>query len=93
MKRLISTLLLSLIASTAMAAIQTATLSVPGMTCAACPITIKKALNRVEGVQTVEISYQGRSAVVQFDDALTSAEALAQATADVGYPATIRAAK
>ena len=29
---------------------QTVTLSVPGMTCAACPITVKKALSKVEGV-------------------------------------------
>jgi len=29
---------------------QTVTLDVPGMTCAACPITVKTALNRVEGV-------------------------------------------
>ncbi|MCR2721459.1 mercuric transport protein periplasmic component, partial [Salmonella enterica] len=32
------------LATPAWAAVQTVTLSVPGMTCAACPITVKKAL-------------------------------------------------
>ena len=35
----------------AWAATKTVTLSVPGMTCAACPITVKKALTKVDGVQ------------------------------------------
>ncbi len=90
MKRLISSLLLSFMAGTAMAAMQTATLSVPGMTCAACPITIKKALSKVEGVEQVEVSYKLRQAVVQFDDAKTSLESLTEATTNVGYPSTIK---
>ena len=32
----------------AWAATKTVTLSVPGMTCATCPITVKKALSKVE---------------------------------------------
>jgi len=38
------------LATPAWAAVQTVTLSVPGMTCAACPITVKKALTKVGGV-------------------------------------------
>ncbi len=86
-------LTLLLIALPAWAGTQTVTLYVPGMSCAACPITIKKALMRVEGVEAVDASYESRTAVVSFDDAVTSAEAVRQATGNVGYPSTIRVGK
>ncbi len=73
----------------AWAAPQTATLSVEGMTCAACPITVKKALNKVPGVSRTEIDYEKRLAIVSYDDAKTSAEALVRATRDAGYPSTL----
>lgn len=74
----------------AWAATKTVTLSVPGMTCAACPITVKKALTKVDGVQKAEVSYEKREAVVTFDGAKTSAEALTKATENAGYPATVK---
>ena len=90
MKHLPQLLLFSLISFSAIAAPQTVTLSVPGMTCAACPFTIKKALSRVDGVDQVEVSYKMKSATVRFDDQQTSAEDLTQATANVGYPSTVQ---
>lgn len=74
----------------AWAATQTVTLSVPGMTCAACPITVKKALTRVDGVQKVEVSYEQLAAVVTFDDAKTTVEALTKATENAGYPSSVK---
>ena len=50
MKKLFASLVLVAVAAPVWAATQTVTLSVPGMTCAACPITVKKALSKVEGV-------------------------------------------
>ena len=44
MKKLIAVLALSG-AAAVQAASQTVTLDVPGMTCAACPITVKKAIS------------------------------------------------
>lgn len=82
--------LLAILSSPALAAMQTVTLSVPGMTCAACPITIKLALNKVEGVSEADVSYEQREAVVTFDDAQTSVEALTEATANAGYPSTVK---
>lgn len=92
MKKLISltALALTLVTSIASAAPQTITLSVPGMTCAACPITVKKALTKVDGVQKVEVSYEQRSAVVTFDDAKTTVEALTKATENAGYPSSVK---
>ncbi|MBB3332727.1 mercuric ion binding protein [Halomonas campaniensis] len=75
------------------AAVQTVTLAVPGMTCAACPITVKAALGRVEGVSHVVVSYPDREAVATFEDSLTSVEALIEATTNAGYPSTPSAAQ
>ncbi len=74
----------------AWAATKTVTLSVPGMTCEACPITVKKALSKVAGVEKAEVSFEKREAVVTFDDAKTNADALTKATANAGYPSSVK---
>ncbi|GAB4348665.1 MAG: mercury resistance system periplasmic binding protein MerP [Immundisolibacter sp.] len=74
----------------AWAATQTVTLAVPGMTCAACPITVKKALTKVDGVQKVEVSYEKREAIVTFDDARTNTQKLTLATENAGYPSSVK---
>lgn len=83
--------LLALIATPALAAQQTVTLALPGMTCAACPITVKKALTRVDGVTRADVDYDKRQAVVIFDDAKIDVAKLTRATADAGYPSTLKA--
>lgn len=70
---------------------QTVVLSVPGMTCSVCPITVKKSLAKVEGVITAESEFETKTATVTFDDTRTSIEALRKATADVGYPSVVKA--
>lgn len=74
----------------AFAAQQTVTLSVPGMTCSACPITVRKALEKVPGVGKVKVTYEPKEAVVTYDDSKTNPEALTEATAWAGYPSTVR---
>lgn len=90
MKTLVTVLALSAaLSAPAWAATQTVTLSVSGMTCAACPVTIKKALNKVEGVETIEVNLEKKEALVTFDDAKTTVEALLEATKNAGYPSTV----
>lgn len=79
-----------LLASAAWAGPRTVTLDVPGMTCSACPITVKKALTKVDGVSKVDVDFEKREAVVTFDDAKTSVAALTKATKDAGYPSTVK---
>ena len=91
MKKLLASFALAtLVAAPAWAATQTVTLSVPGMTCAACPITVKKALTKVEGVTKAEVSFENREAIVTFDDTKTNALALTKATEDAGYPSSVK---
>lgn len=65
------------------------TLNVSKMTCAACPITVKKALENVPGVSKVEVSLEKKQAQVTFDDAKTNTDALLKATKDAGYPSEV----
>ena len=88
MKKLLP--VIALIAAPVWAATQTVTLSVPGMTCAACPLTVKQALRKVQGVSKAEVSYEKKQAVVSFDDTKTNVKALTKATADAGYPSTAK---
>src|SRR3546814_15434836 len=74
------------VAAPAWAATKTVTLSVPGMTCAACPLTVKTALSKVEGVSKTDVTFDKREATVTFDDAKTTIQALIKATANEGYP-------
>ncbi len=78
-------------ADAAFAAVRTVTLAVPGMSCAACPITVKKALQKVPGVSKVSVSYEKKEAVVSFDDAKTTIKALEDATFEAGYESTVKA--
>lgn len=80
----------ALASSPAFAEVKTVTLSVPGMTCGLCPITIKKAISKVPGVINVEASYEKQQAVVTYDDAKATIEALTKATANAGYPSKPR---
>lgn len=77
-----------LASSAALAAQKTVTLSVPGMYCATCPITVKGSLAAVPGVAKVVVSLAQKTAVVTFDDAETAVPALITATTNAGYPST-----
>jgi periplasmic mercuric ion binding protein len=72
--------------ASAWASPKTVTLNVSGMTCPVCPITVKKALERVPGVSKVDVRFEKRQALVTFDDAKTNTDALVKATTDAGYP-------
>jgi mercuric ion binding protein len=63
---------------------------VPDMTCALCPVTVKTAMSKVEGVQSVEVDFDTRRATVTFDATLTDAAAIAEASAQAGYPAHVK---
>lgn len=71
------------------AATKTVTLAVENMYCAACPITVRKALEKVPGVTQVKVDYKTKSAMVKFDPAKTKVEDLTWATTEAGYPSKL----
>jgi len=68
---------------------RTATLEVSKMDCAACPITVRKALEKVPGVQSAKVDFKAKRATVSFDAAQTSPEALTKATTAAGFPSAV----
>ena len=73
----------------AMAAQKSVTLAVDGMTCASCPYIVKQTLAVVSGVNTVEVFFKEKKAIVTFDDAKTNISALTAATTNVGFPSRL----
>lgn len=73
--------------------LKTITLSVDKMTCGMCPITVKKALRKVEGVSEVSAEYEGDGAgwaTVTYDPSKTGVEDLTFATEQAGYPSRLK---
>lgn len=67
-----------------------ATLAVSNMDCATCPLTVRKALEGVPGVESAKVDFRTKLAVVAFDPTRTKPEALVKATTDAGYPSTVK---
>jgi len=63
-------------------------LEVEGMTCAACPNTVKTALKGVDGVYSVEATLKPPKAVVRFDPKTVSVNDLTRATENAGFPSS-----
>lgn len=68
---------------------QIAKLSVPSMNCAICPITVRKALEKVDGVTEAKVNFDTKTAVVTFDAQSTNIEQLMRATQAAGFPSTL----
>ncbi|WOJ88250.1 mercury resistance system periplasmic binding protein MerP [Methylocapsa polymorpha] len=69
---------------------QTVTLDVKNMTCPLCPITVRKALEKAQGVAEAKIDFEKKTATVTFDPDRVDPAALVKATTDAGYPSALR---
>ncbi len=76
---IILTAVLDAFSSRLLAAQKTVTFGVPGMTCGVCPITVKKAISRGDGVTQTAADFDKHQAVVTYDDAKAKAKASASA--------------
>lgn len=85
---LFSVLIAALPVSAGAGETRTATLDVTRMVCPLCPITVKKALMKVPGVESATVDFDSKTAVVSFDPDKTSIEALTKATASAGFPSS-----
>jgi mercuric ion binding protein len=65
-------------------------LDVPSMNCSLCPISVKKALERVPGVLDAKADLATGRAEATYDPDRVSPETLAKAVTNAGYPASIR---
>lgn len=67
---------------------QSTTFTIQNMTCATCPITVRKAMEAVPGVSAVAVDFQAKTARVTYDPRRTTAAAIAAASTNAGYPAS-----
>ena len=73
--------------------LKTVTLDVDKMTCNMCPITVKKALKKIDGVTDVVAKYEGEGngwAKVTYDPDRTTIGDLTLATEQAGYPSRLK---
>ena len=72
------------------AAAQTTSFTIRNMTCALCPITVRMAMEGVAGVKSVTVDVDAKTATVSFDPSVTNPDAIAAASTDAGYPASVQ---
>lgn len=77
---LVAALLLSIVS---VQAAQQVEMEIEGMTCALCPLAIKKSLAKVPGVREVDVSYEEKKARLTVEDAVTD-QALEEAVKKAG---------
>ena len=69
--------------------IKTITLNIPGMKCQVCPITVRKALEKTDGISRVSINFDAKTATVIFDPKKTTSTSITQSVEKAGYSSTI----
>ncbi|MBQ9678876.1 MAG: heavy metal translocating P-type ATPase [Prevotella sp.] len=61
------------------------TFAVLGMMCAGCAANVEKRLNQTEGVVSAAVNLPARTAMIEYDEQITSPEQMKAALADIGY--------
>ena len=69
------------------AAEQKTIFAIENMTCALCPVTVRKAMEGVTGVKSVKIDFDAKTATVVYDPLVATIDAIAAASTNAGYPA------
>lgn len=90
MRKYILATFLALPLAAVSAAPKAVTLDVQDMTCATCPITVKKSLEHVSGVSMVKIDFAKKTVTVTYDPEKAQPDVLIAATANAGYPSAVR---
>lgn len=65
----------------------TTTLTIEGMGCGHCAMTVTEGLAKLEGVRHVDVSLEAGQAVIEYDEGRLDAEAIKTKVAELGYQA------
>jgi len=68
---------------------QEVTFKVDGMTCKMCPLTIKTALKKLDGVVKAEVSYEDKKATVVYEEDKVSKTDMVEAIEKAGFEAKV----
>jgi copper ion binding protein len=72
------------------ASLSTVTLSISGMTCPACAVSVQSALAKLAGVQSAHVDAETGKALVQFNADQVRPEDLAKAVTNVGFESSVK---
>lgn len=75
-----------LLSFNAQAAQQTVSLKIEKMDCPSCPFMIKRALEKIDGVESASVSMETKISAVNFDDEKTSVDEFIATTTELGFP-------
>ena len=64
------------------------TIHIDGMSCNHCTASVTAALTALTGVETVQVSLEDKNAVVTYDAAKVTADALADVVEEIGFTVT-----
>lgn len=67
----------------------TQSFKVLNMTCATCPLTVKAAMKRLEGVISVDVDSETELATVVYDPEVVTVQEIASASTNVGFPTSV----
>lgn len=62
---------------------------IQGMHCESCAADIRETLEETAGVERAEVTFNGKTANVTFDDAVVQQATLVKKIEDMGYRATV----
>ena len=65
------------------------TFAVLGMMCAGCAANVERRLNQTEGVQSASVNLPARTALIDYDETVTSPEQIKKSLAAIGYDLVI----
>ena len=88
MSKLFLIIVVAINAQLAFAETQRVCFNVDGMTCAACTVTTKAAIKKLDGIESIKISLDEKKAEVQFNDTKTNSNAIMKKIDSIGYKAT-----
>lgn len=63
-------------------------LQIEGMHCGSCAVGIQMLVSQMEGVKSIEVSYDAKKGTVEFDSTKVTKEQIVKAVEELGYKAS-----
>ena len=86
MNRLTILVVLLLLSTATYAGQNLVSLKVEKMDCPSCPFMIKRALERLDGVESASVSIESKLAVIKYDDEIATTQDFIETTTELGFP-------
>ncbi len=63
-------------------------LAIEGMHCGSCAVGIQMLVSQMEGVKSIEVSYEDKKGTVEFDSSKVTKEEIVKSIGELGYKAS-----